>query len=302
MTQSVNLPINSYELRRIQLRSKRLVTGDLLGQYRSAFRGSGLIFSDLREYSPGDDIRQIHWKATARSGKVYVKSYHEDRQLRVVLAVDTSPSMHAAIGAQSLERALEFSSLIGALTQRGNDQLGLLLFSSEAGTFLPPKAGQRRFARIAGELLKSQSFNVTEGQTTESDLKGALDYLSVNLNKSSIIFVLSDFECKDFSAPLAKLSARHDVVLVQIQPFLRSLPSLGIVTFRDAESGELCVVDTSSKAVQKAWTGVLERAQVKTSSLARGCGVEHIVVSDSCVEPLIKLMTERAKRFPHSKG
>jgi uncharacterized protein (DUF58 family) len=210
--------------------------------------------------------------------------------------------MHAAIGAQALERALEFSSLIGALTQRGNDLLGLLIFSSENGTFLPPKAGQRRFARIAGELLKSQSNELAENQTTESNIKGALDYLSVNLNKPSIIFVLSDFECNDFSTSLTKLAARHDVVLVQIQPFLQRLPSLGIVTFRDAESGELCIVDTSSKAVQDAWPGILESARLHTSSLAQRCGAEHIVVSDSCVDPLVRLMSKRARCFPQSKG
>ena len=182
------------ELRRIQLRSRRLVTGDLLGQYRSAFRGSGLLFSDLREYQPGDDVKHIHWKATARSGKVFVKSYEEDRQLRIVLLVDTSPSMHATLGQQSSSRAVEFCSLIGSLAQRGNDLLGLLLFSDSPGEFLPPASGQKRYSRIVSSLLTARS----EGGSV-TDVAKALEYLSTANPKSSIIFVLSDFNCADFS-------------------------------------------------------------------------------------------------------
>jgi uncharacterized protein (DUF58 family) len=269
-----------------------LVTGDLLGQYRSAFRGSGLIFSDLREYQPGDDIKHIHWKATARTGTVFVKSYEEDRQLRVMLAVDTSSSMRAAIGQQSFSKALEFCALIGSFTQRGNDLLGLQLFADKPGIFLPPKSGSKSFSRILSSL--SEEYTQSAPST---DTAAALDHISVTVKKPSIVFVVSDFECADFSDALRRLGTRHDVILAQIQPSLENLPRAGLVTFRDAESGEVCCVDTSSKAVQRAWGKALELRRSVTREIAKQSGADHFVITDSASRPLIQLMKERVKRI-----
>jgi len=286
---SLALPV---ELRRIQLRSRKLVTGDLLGQYRSAFRGSGLVFSDLREYQPGDDIKHIHWKATARTGTVFVKSFEEERQLRVMLAVDTSPSMRAAWGGQSFSKAIEFCSLVGALTQRGNDMLGLTTFAETVTSYLPPKAGPKLYSRILTTLL--QEANHTAQRT---DLAHALEHLLSMLRRTSIIFILSDFECAPAKDALSKLCARHDVVLVQLQPSEQRLIAAGIVTFRDAESGQLCSVDTSSKRVQRAWGNALAQRRTILSAMAKECGADHIVVSDSPATPLMNLMRERVKRI-----
>jgi uncharacterized protein (DUF58 family) len=283
---------NTTEVRRLQLRSRRLVTGNLLGQYRSAFRGSGLVFSDLREYQPGDDVKHIHWKASARSGKVFIKSYEEERQLRVILAVDTSASMRATLGVQSFAKAIEFCSLIGSLTQRGNDLLGMLLFSSAPELWLPPKSGAKRFSRILAALLNPNSAQ----PASSTDLNSSLDLLATTVRRASIIFVLSDFECPDFSPSLKRLCARHDVILTQLQPSPTTLPSAGLVIFRDAESGELRTVDTSSKRVRAAWIKTLMDRQDAVKRLAERCHADHIVVSDSAAQPLIELMRDRVRR------
>jgi uncharacterized protein (DUF58 family) len=288
-TSSIALPV---ELRRIQLRSRKLVTGDLLGQYRSAFRGSGLVFSDLREYQPGDDIKHIHWKATARTGTVFVKSFEEERQLRVLLAVDTSPSMSASWGDQSFAKAIEFCSLIGALTQRGNDMLGLMAFSDRVTSYLAPKAGPKLYSRVLSTLI--QDSKLPAGGT---NLAGALEHLQSTLRRASIIFILSDFECAQAKEQLSNLSARHDVVLVQIQPPNSQLMAAGLVSFRDAETGQLCTVDTSSKRVQRAWIEALSKRRATLKSLAQECHVDHIVVSESAATPLMNLMRERVKRI-----
>lgn len=283
-----DLTVRKTELRRIQLHSRRLVTGDLLGQYRSAFRGSGLVFSDLREYQPGDDIKHIHWKATARAARVFVKSYEEDRQLRILLAVDSSPSMRATLGNQALSKAIEFCSLIGSLTLKGNDLLGLLLFSNTPGEYLPPKAGHTRYSRIIASLLHAP---VEHGNST--DVAAALTHLASTCRKASIVFLISDFECPDFSDALRIAARRHDVVLVHIQPPLNSLPAAGLALFRDAETGQLCTIDTSNKTVQNYWKQLLEERQRSLHDIARECGAEHIVITDNCVRPLITLMQER---------
>lgn len=282
----------SAELRRVQLRSRRLITGDLLGNYRSAFRGSGLVFSDLRAYQPGDDIKHIHWKATARTGTVFVKSYEEDRQLRVLLVIDTSASMRAAVGVQAYTKAIEFCSLIGSLTQRGNDLLGLLLFGEKPGEFLPPKAGPKRLARILAAVMRADPTG-----ESRTDMTKALEYVATSVRKPSIVFVISDFECPPFSDALKKALVRHDVILTHIQPPLTTLPALGLVTFRDAETGEVCVVDTRSRSVQRSWAQALERRKNVVKTLAKQCGADHIVITESCAQPLIHLMKERVQRL-----
>lgn len=278
------------EIRRIQLRTNRLITGDLLGQYRSAFRGTGLIYSELREYQPGDDVKHIHWKATARTGTAFVKSYEEDRQLRIILAVDVSASMRASVGFQPFQKAMEFCSLIGALSQRGNDLLGLLTFADQPLTFLPPKAGARRFSRILSALTDQRA----QSTTTKMDL--ALEHLALTVRKPSVIFVVSDFACEDFTERLGILSARHDVILAHLQQSEITLPSAGVVTFRDAETGQVVSVDTSNARVREAWRAALlnERRMIRES--AERAGAAHIVIHDRAAPPLVQLMRERVKR------
>lgn len=281
------------ELKRIQLRSRRLVTGDLLGQYRSAFRGTGLIFSDLREYQPGDEIKQIHWKATARTGTVFVKSYEEDRQLRMMLAVDSSPSMFASWGHQSFSKVIEFCSLIGYLGQRGNDLLGLMMFSEQVDSYLPPKAGPKSCSRIIAALQQQHSAKPAKA----TNLALACEHLSSTLRRASIVFIVSDFECPPADQQLASLCARHDVILVQIQPPASSLLAAGLVRFRDAETGQECMVDTSSKRVQTAWLQVLAQRREAVHYSAQQCGADHIVITDSSSAPLLQLMKQRVRRI-----
>lgn len=281
---------SSTELKRITLRSRRLVTGDLLGQYRSAFRGTGLIYTDIRAYQPGDDVRHIHWKATARIGTVYVKSYEEDRQLRVLLAVDTSASMRSPHATEAFAKALEFSSLVGALTQRGNDQLGLFRFGASVDGFLPPKSGRRRSSQILSQLLKPAA------ASSSTDIAGALRHLSGVLRKPSIVFLLSDFFAPPFRAELKTLCSRHDVVLVHLQTPLETVVRLGLVLFSDAESGERALVDTSSSLVRRRWRQLADKNRSDIAELAGQCGADYLVVTDSASRPLLRLMRERAVR------
>ena len=278
------------ELRRIQLRSRRLVTGDLMGQYRSAFRGTGLVFTDIREYQPGDDVKHIHWKATARTGKVFVKSYEEDRQLRVLVAVDMSASMRALNQHSGYMKALEFVATVGALAQRGNDLIGLSLFADKPLTYLQPKSGAKRTHQILATLMNEQ------GSYQSTDLAAALREISLTLRKPSIIFVLSDFLCPGFETELRTLSTIHDVVLVQIESPLTQGDELGLVTFTDAETGEQVVVDTSSEMVRQKWNEALEAQRLRLRETAQSCRADHIVISDSVIRPLVRLMRERTRR------
>jgi uncharacterized protein (DUF58 family) len=262
-----------------------------LGSYRSAFRGTGLVFTDLRAYQPGDDVKHIHWKATARTGTVFVKSYEEDRQLRLVLAVDTSMSMRTqSTEDQAFKRAIEFCATVSALAQRGNDLVGLALFSDRVQTFLPPASGQKRLHTVLTALLSAPSNAVS------TDLAASLDFLATNQRKPGIIFVLSDFICPPFEKELHKLALNHDVVLVQLEPPIEQMMNCGIVSFCDAESGQLVTVDTSSQAVQTAWKAELNRRRAMLTELSQRCGADHIIITRDATEPLVALMRERAAK------
>jgi uncharacterized protein (DUF58 family) len=267
------------------------VTGDLLGQYRSAFRGTGLVFTDIREYQPGDDVKHIHWKATARTGKVFVKSYEEDRQLRVLLAVDMSASMRALNRNSAYAKALEFAATVGALTQRGNDLFGLFLFADKPLSYLQPKSGAKRTHQILSSLMTEQ------GTYHHTDLATALQSISVTLRKPSIIFVLSDFLCPPYESELKTLSMLHDVVLVQIESPLEQGDALGLVTYTDAETGEQVVVDTSNSFVRQKWSEALEAQRLALRETAQSCRADHIVITDSVIRPLVRLMRERVRRI-----
>jgi uncharacterized protein (DUF58 family) len=221
---------------------------------------------------------------------VFVKSYEEDRQLRVLLAVDTSASMRAPQANEAFAKAVEFSSLVGALTQRGNDQLGLFRFGASVEGFLPPKSGRRRSSQVLSQLLGPASQSVT------TDIAGALHHLVGVLRKPSIVFLLSDFFAQPFRPELKTLCARHDVVLVHIQTPLETLERLGLVLFNDAETGQRIMLDTSSSMVRRRWRQLADANRAEIAELARTCGAEHIVVSDSASRPLVRLMRERAAR------
>lgn len=278
--------------RRLQLRSIRSVTTDLVGQYKSAFRGSGLVFSDLREYQPGDDVKHIHWRATARTGTVYVKSYEQDRQLSVLLAVDVSSSVFRGMGGSTFRRQLEFVALASNLTLRGNDLLGVLTFTDTVQTYHAPKSGRTHYRRAIGALVKSP---LVGGRT---DLNPALNHIAFALKRPSVVFVLSDFFCDPFDLALRRAAERHDIILAVIDvPNISHMPNVGLVELTDSETGDEVLFDTASKRGRSALEEFMQRRRERLLAAARGAGVDVIELRESAFEPLARLMQERALKF-----
>lgn len=282
---------NSSVLKRLELRSSKLVSGDLLGTYRSAFRGSGVEYADLREYAPGDDIKHIHWKATARSNSVYVKSYQEERQLRVVLAVDTSASMTLPSDGLVWSKATEFCALLGALTLKANDLFGLLTFSGSVDSFYPPKSGVKAYSKSIASILNSE-----KSSSSQTDLNSALNYLLERLMKPCIVFIVSDFATGLQNLNLQRVAARHDLILAQLKSPPPPDSSLGIVRFYDPESGGMFRIDTSSKHSRTAWLSALNQHEQGISEAARNAGAAHLSISNDIVQPLLHLMKSRTQR------
>ena len=284
--------IHRYNIKRLELRSSKLVSGNLLGRYRSAFRGSGMEYADLREYNPGDDVKHIHWKATARSTSAFVKSYREERQLRVLLAVDTSASMRLPAQGRSWALAVEFCSLIGALTLRSNDLLGLMTFSDRIESCTPTRSGPKAYSQALATLLAS-----AETPRGGTDLSGVLTHLSDSVRKSTVVFIVSDFATQYPREALRKAASRHDIILVQMQPPPPPDKPLGIISLIDPETGKVCKIDTSSKRTRTAWIESINDHRQELALIAAQEGAAHIAIDNDILQPLQGLMNLRSKRI-----
>ena len=246
----------------LKTKSKRA----FLGSYRSAFRGTGIAFSDFREYEPGDDVRSVSWPLTAKMGKPYVKLFEEERGLTLLLMVDVSASScFGSVGMTKLEAIQQIADLLALSAERNQDQVGLLLFSDQAECYIPPKKGRHHIFRIMKNIHSFQA------QSKKTQFKKPCAYLSQVLKKKSNIFLLSDFLSDDFETPVQFLKFRHDVTGIIFQdPLEKTLPSAGLIDLEDIETGRILTVDASSSRFQKDYQEqTLERHQERERILKK---------------------------------
>ena len=252
------------KIRSIEIRTSRMVSDVLAGQYRSAFKGRGMEFEEVRPYMFGDDVRSIDWNVSARAGDPHVKVFREERELTVMLAVDLSRSL--AMGTRSeLKRELvaEIAATLAFSAIRSNDRVGMLLFTDRIEAIVPPKKGARHVLRIVRDLLAF----TPQGRGT--DIARALDELNASLSKRTVVCVISDFlapaQAKPWEGALARLRRRHDVIpIIVTDARERELPDVGIIDLEDLETGEVRAYDSSSRWVREGWAEVAEdRAQTR---------------------------------------
>ena len=282
------------QIRRIEIRARRLASTLLAGDYRSVFRGSGIEFAEAREYVAGDDVRLIDWNVTARMGTPWVKHYVEEREINVVSAVDLSASQLVARPlAGRLGVAAQVCALLSFAAAYNNDRTGLLTFSDRVERFVPPARGTRHVLRLVRDIL----FHPPPHSGT--DLAAALDYLTRVLRRRSIVFLLSDFFDAGYEQSLRTLARRHDVVAISlVDPLDLALPDAGMIEVEDAESGERVLVDSSSAGLRRRFRQhALERAEQRRSTLA-AAGVEEVELrlDEDYVAPLLRDFRRRAAR------
>jgi uncharacterized protein (DUF58 family) len=267
-------------VRRVEVRTNRLVNDTMVGGYLSHFKGRGMEFEELREYIPGDDVRDIDWNVTHRLGRPFVKRFREERELTAVLAVDVSGSFQFG-SAQRTKReyAAEIAATLAMSAARNGDKVALLLFTDEVELFLPPRKGRRHILRIVRELLTAKP------RRRGTDIAKALNFLNHVLRRRAIIFLLTDFlhqmkletpgsvsGQRGVTAELGLSNTRHDVICLHLHdPRECDLPSAGLVTLEDAETGEQLELDSASRPVRERFNGVnierlaaLDRALIRT--------------------------------------
>jgi uncharacterized protein (DUF58 family) len=241
-------------MRKLEIRTRRLVTDTLAGQYHSVFKGRGMDFDEVREYVAGDEVRTIDWNVTARTGRPFVKKYTEERELTILLIVDVSASGNFGSAAQSKrELAAELASVLAFSAIRNSDKVGLILYTNEIELYIPPKKGRRHVMRVVREILYYQP----RGRGT--DTVKALDFANHILHRRAIAFFISDFQSSgnpdealaDLRRAMRQTNRRHDLVALHIQDAReKSLPDVGVLAMQDAETDEVVELDTADPEVR----------------------------------------------------
>lgn len=262
------------EVRRIQIVARRQVNDLLAGEYLSAFKGRGMEFDTVREYVPGDEIRSIDWNVTARSDGPYVKTFCEERELTILLAVDISAS--GAFGSQKIskmETAVEVAAVLMFTSLKNNDKVGLLFFADDVVKYIPPRKGRGNVLRLIREML------ATEPVKSETNIAKALEYIGRVQRRRAVVFLLSDFIGPDCSRALAVANQRHDCIAVTLEdPRERELPSVGFLTLRDAETDELIELDTRNSRVRALFAKAANDRQAKIKELLRKANVDRLEI------------------------
>lgn len=287
-------------VRRLEIRTRRLVEESLAGSYHSVFRGRGMEFAEVRDYVPGDDVRTIDWNVSARMGHPFVKKFTEERELTVVLMVDASGSEHFGTAASTkLQMSTEISALLAFSAIRNNDRVGLLLFTDRTELYLPPRKGREHALRVLREVL------TIEPRRRGTRIASALEYLQRVVTKRAVVFLVSDFQDEGFERILRVVARKHDVVAISVSdPREGLLPDVGLLAVEDPETGERGVVDAGSARVRNAYAEFAERLRVELQETVRRTGVDLLQLStgEPYELPLVRFFHERARRAMRSGG
>ena len=282
------------QVRRIQIYTNRTVNEVFAGEYESTFKGRGMQFDEVREYTPGDDVRSIDWNVTARTGKPYIKRYVEERELTVMLLVDLSASgAFGSVGKFKNELAAELCAVLAFAAIKNNDKVGLITFTDQIERFIPPQKGTQHVLRVIRELLYGQARN------KKTDIKMALEYLAKVMHKKAIVFLVSDFIDEGFEQTFRLVNKRHDLIALAVRDRHElSLPPAGLIELEDPETGQTMLVDTASRAFQRKYqTHALQR-QVELEKIFRAAGVDRINITTDkpYLHELVRFFRMREKR------
>lgn len=276
----------------IEIRTKGVVNNIFGGEYQSAFKGRGMEFSEVRSYTFGDDVRQIDWNVTARSDQPYIKVFEEEREQTLMLCVDISPSgLFGSRRQTKMELATEISAVLAFSAIKNGDKVGMILFSDRIEKVIPPKKGKNHVLRLIRELF------VTHPEGRGTNIQSALQYTGKLLNRRAIVVLVSDFEDHNYEKQHKMLHKKHDLINIMILDRLEEdLPNVGLVRFRDPETGEILTVDTSSKSVRLAYRKQrhARRAKLKTYLRKNRMDGVELFTNESYVKSLSGLFQRRS--------
>ena len=281
-------------VRQIEISTRKRVDDVMGGQFRSNFKGSGVVFSEHRQYVSGDDVRHIDWKVSARTRDPVIKKYEEERELTVLLIVDGSAS--AGFGSHAKlksEVAAEIAGMLAYAASRAGDKVGVLIFDGKVEKLISPKKGRSHILRIIRDLLTFRA------KTPGTDMKGAFESASRMLKHSGVIFILSDFIAEGYELPLKRLARKHDVIAMQIRDEREGLvPEIGQMIFLDPETGQERFIDTDSYAFKKWFKDFSTEDETDLEAALKGGRVERLKLrtKEDYAEAVVRFFRARARR------
>lgn len=284
------------KVRRLEIRTRHLVTDSVTGAYHSSFKGRGMDFEEVREYAIGDDVRTIDWNVSAKMDRPFVKVFREERELTLMLLIDLSASgIFGSVDQSKRERAAEIASVLAFSATQNNDKVGLLLYTDEVEHYIPPKKGRRHILRVIRDIL----FFSPKGRGTQH--KAALDYLNRVQRRKAVIFLISDFidVGNDLFNSLALVNQRHDLISIALSdPRENELPNVGLITLEDAETGEMIEIDSGSASVRQRYRSDARKRRENFQQGMRQKGLDWVAAStDAPYMPALRqLFARRAGR------
>ncbi|MBI3298322.1 MAG: DUF58 domain-containing protein [Elusimicrobia bacterium] len=283
------------QVRRIEIKTSRLVNETFAGKYLSAFKGRGMEFAQVREYVPGDDIRVIDWNVTARAGKPFIREYQEERELTLIIACDLSGSQFFGSGPKlKREIAAELAAVLAFSALKNNDKVGLFLFSDQAERFTPPRKGRRHALAIIRDVLAFEP----KGRGTA--LGASLDTLNRLLHRRAIVLLISDFQDEGWEKSLRRTARKHDVIPILIEdPREEALPRLPAwLDLEDPETGERVLVNAASGPLREEPARRRAERRAAFEEALRAAGLDAIRVSTDrpFIDPVVRFFRERSRR------
>jgi uncharacterized protein (DUF58 family) len=263
------------QVKNLEVKTKNLVEGMESGTYRSRFRGGGIEFSEVREYTAGDDARRIDWNVSARYNDLFVKEFVEEKELNVYVIIDLSASNDFGYLKSKKELGFEVAASLMFSAIKNNDRVGMGLFTETLEKFIPAKKGKKHMMEILQNLLDYSP------KSSKTDIFKSLSQLQSNLKRRSVIFIVSDFISDSFVKPLKYLKFKHQIVLINISDIRESqIPEIGYVYLEDAESGEQILVNTSDKKFQEQYSMLLKKTREKNEYEMKKSGIDFLNLSN----------------------
>ncbi|MDM8551517.1 DUF58 domain-containing protein [Desulfobacterales bacterium HSG2] len=282
------------KIKKIHIKTGRIVNTMMAGQYKSVFRGSGIEFEEVREYSPGDEVKSIDWKVSARMGRPYIKLYREERELVVMLLVDMSASGYFGTTENlKMETAAEIASILAFNAIRNNDKVGAILFTDRVEKYIPPKKGSAHVWRVIKEMFTFRP------EYKGTDIQNAVAYLGRVCRKKTVSFLISDFLAEDYLRQVRLASKKHELISVLLSdPGEFSLPDAGILALQDFETGEFFYIDASDEETRRKFNEQKSREYRDTLATLKSADIDCIEVdtAGSVADALTKYFRYREKR------
>ena len=281
-------------VRKLEIRARRLVRESFSGEYLSSFRGQGLDFDDFREYQHGDEVRFIDWNVTARMNQPFVRKFHEERELAMVLAVDVSGSSdYGSVALSKREVAAEIAAVLGFSALHNGDKVGLVIFADVPLLFIPPEKGSRHLLRMIREIL------VARPSKPGTSVAGVCDFLVSTLHRKSLVFLISDFFSDPLERSLGKLARKHETIALRVvDPLEVALPKAGKVVLMDSETGIETQVNTDNPNLRMAYAKLMQRHHEGVTAIFRKHGIDsaNFATHGNTLADLHKLLKRRSRK------